>query len=611
MAMTRLKSWPVALYVAGLVLFYLGERLLPGSTVARIVLDGVGGVAMLTAVVVRFHERSGAGGDLRRTLTAVVVLMAGGLLALGLHWLASPSVVDALGLADDGAQRFEVVITVLWPIALACAVVPLVFVEVALLSAAASPVLEIGRVRRSLESGLALALVASLLFVVNYLAHEHNIREDLSYAKTTEPSPATLLLVESLAEPLRMVLFFSSADDVKEEVEPYFEQLAATAGNVTLEVFDHDAEPALAKELKARKNGTVVLVHGENSESYDIGTDADKAKNKLKKLDEEIHKRLIKVAKPELVAYLTTGHGERDWTSNEDSDKAGVGDLRTLLRMFNYKVQRLGLAEGLATEVPDDASVVIVVGPGKEFLPEEIASLQTYLARGGDLLVSLDPEEDVVLAELLGPLGIEFFPHTLTHDAEFIPKTKEITDRQLLFSTRFSSHPSVKPLQKNASRFPVVMARTGYLEAAKQPADGKPAVVLKSMPKTWADVDGDLEFSAADEKRKVYNIGMAVERSLSMGDGEEAVASRSLVLADADLISDLALRNEGNTNLVANGLKWLIGEEALAGELTSEEDQKIQHTRKKDMWWFYSTTFGIPALVMGVGVLVTLRRRVR
>jgi len=537
--------------------------------------------------------------------------MAGGLAALGLHWLASPAVVDALGLADDGAQRFEVVVSVLWPIALVCAVVPLVFVEVALLSAAASPVLEIGRVRRSLESGLALALVASLLFVVNYLAHEHNIREDLSYAKTTEPSPATLLLVESLADPLRIVLFFSAADDVKEEVEPYFEQLATTAEGVSLEVFDHDAEPALAKELKARKNGTVVLIHGENSESYDIGTDADKAKNKLKKLDEEIHKRLIKVAKPELVAYLTTGHGERDWTSTEDSEKAGIGDLRTLLRMFNYKVQRLGLAEGLATEVPEDASVVIVVGPSREFMPEEIASLQAYAARGGDLLVSLDPEEDVLLTEVLAPLGVEFFPQTLTHDTEFLPKTKEISDRQLLFSTRFSSHPSVKPLQKNASRFPVVMARTGYLEAAKQPADGKPEVVLKSMPKTWADTDGDLEFSAADEKRKVYNIGMAVERTVSMGDDEEEVSARTLVLADADMISDMALRNEGNTNLVANGLKWLIGEEALAGVLTSEEDQKIQHTRKKDMWWFYSTTFGIPALVMGVGVLVTIRRRAR
>ncbi len=609
--MTRLQNWPVAVFLAGLVFFYIGERLLADFGILGLAADGIGAVATLAALFVRIREWRTAPSDLRGTVGTVALLMVGALAAVGLHWLAARPVVEALGLADEAAHRFEVVIHVLWPIGLCAAVVPMVFVEVALLSTAAAPVLEIGRIRRSLEAGLVLALVASLLFVVNYLAHEHNIREDLSYAKTTEPSSATLLLVESLAEPLRIVLFFSAADEVKEEVEPYFEGLAAVGTDVTVEVFDHDAEPALAKELQARKNGTVVLVHGANSESYDIGTDADKAKNKLKKLDEEVHKRLIKVAKPELVAYLTTGHGERDWTSTKEEERAGLGDLRTLLRLFNYKVQRLGVVEGLAREVPDDASVVLIVGPTQEFMAEEIESLRAYLDRGGDLMVFLDPEQEVVLAEILGPLGLEFHREVLTHDEEFLPKTRQLTDRQLLFTNRFSAHASVKPLQKNASRFPVVVARAGYLEAAKAPADGKPEVVLKSMPKTWADVDGDLQFTGGSEKRRVYNMGMAVERSRTPAGEEEAVSSRTLVLADADMVSDIALRNEGNTNLVANGLKWLIGEEALAGELTSEEDQRIQHTRKKDLWWFYSTTFAIPMVVMGVGVLVTMRRRAR
>ena len=123
--MRRLQSWPVALYLAGLVLFYLGERLLPGSTVARIVLDGLGGAGMLAALGMRLKERASAAGDLRRTLSTVLILMVGGLVAVALHWLASPAVVDTLGLSDEGGRRFEVVVTVLWPIALACAVVPL------------------------------------------------------------------------------------------------------------------------------------------------------------------------------------------------------------------------------------------------------------------------------------------------------------------------------------------------------------------------------------------------------------------------------------------------------------------------------------------------------
>ena len=609
--MIRLKNWTVALFMAGLVFFFVGERLLVDFGLLRAGAGVVGGAAMAVAIVVRLMEWRSVPSDLRRSVGVVALLMIGSAAAMSLHWLAAAPVVDALGLVDEAAHRFEVVVNVLWPIALCATAVPLVFVEVALLSAAAAPVLEVGRVRRSLEAGLILALVASLLFVVNFLAHEHNIREDLSYAKTTEPSTATLLLVESLAEPLRIVLFFSSTDEVKEEVEPYFEALAATSETVTLEVFDHDAEPALAKELKARKNGFVVLAHGTNTESYDIGTDEDKAKNKLKKLDKEIHKRLIKVAKPELVAYLTTGHGERDWTSSKDEERAGLSALRTLLRLFNYKVERLGLVEGLATEVPEDASVVIIAGPTAEFADAEIASLKAYLDRGGDLMVFLDPEEEVTFAPLLSELGIEFHRQVLTHDQAYLPNSREKSDRQLLITNRYSSHPSVKPMQKNASRFPTVVARAGYLEASAAAADGKPEVILKSVPKTWADVDGDFEFDAGSEKRKVYNLGMAVERSVAVEEGEEPLSSRTMVLADADMVSDAALPNEGNQNLVAMGLKWLIGEEALAGELTSEEDQRIQHTRKKDLWWFYSTTFAIPLMVLGVGVLVTMRRRTR
>lgn len=609
--MIRLKNWTVALFGAGLVFFFVGERLLVDFGLLRLGADVVGAAAMGISIAVRLLEWRAVPSDLRRSVGVVALLMIGSAAAMSLHWLAAAPVVDALGLVDQTAHRFEVVVNVLWPIALCVTVVPLVFVEVALLSASAAPVLEVGRVRRSLESGLVLGLVASLLFVVNFLAHEHNIREDLSYAKTTEPSTATLLLVESLAEPLRIVLFFSAADEVKEEVEPYFEALAATNESVTLEVFDHDAEPALAKELKARKNGFVVLAHGSNTESYDIGTDEDKAKNKLKKLDKEIHKRLIKVAKPELVAYLTTGHGERDWTSSKDEARAGLSALRTLLRLFNYKVERLGLVEGLATEVPEDASVVIIVGPTAEFADAEIASLKAYLDRGGDLMVFLDPEEEVTFALLLSGLGIEFHRQVLTHDQAYLPNAHQLSDRQLLITNRYSSHPTVKPMQKNASRFPTVVARAGYLEASAAAADGKPEVILKSMPKTWADNEANFEFDAASEKRKVYNLGMAVERGISLGDGEVTLSSRVMVLADADMASDAALPNEGNQNIVANGLKWLIGEEALAGELNSEEDQRLQHTRKKDLWWFYSTTFAIPLMVLGVGVLVTMRRRAR
>jgi hypothetical protein len=83
---------------------------------------------------------------------------------------------------------------------------------------------------------------------------------------------------------------------------------------------------------------------------------------------------------------------------------------------------------------------------------------------------------------------------------------------------------------------------------------------------------------------------------------------RAFVVADADAVSDAALQNEGNVLLVADALHWLTGEESLAGARSVAEDVRIEHTKQKDLLWFYGTIFGAPALVLCSGLLYTRRR---
>jgi hypothetical protein len=44
-----------------------------------------------------------------------------------------------------------------------------------------------------------------------------------------------------------------------------------------------------------------------------------------------------------------------------------------------------------------------------------------------------------------------------------------------------------------------------------------------------------------------------------------------------------------------------------SGATNTEEDLHIEHTKQQDLVWFYSTIFGIPALVLAAGLFV--RRR--
>ena len=145
------QPWPLVALLFGLIFFYLGERLFPASLVTRVILDGIGGVLMIGAVAQRVRERSAARTDLKQALGTVLVFQILAVVAVGLHWVAAQSVVDGLGLTGEGAERFRVVVHVLWTMLLASSVLPLSFLEVSLISTSRAPVLEVKRVRRSAD----------------------------------------------------------------------------------------------------------------------------------------------------------------------------------------------------------------------------------------------------------------------------------------------------------------------------------------------------------------------------------------------------------------------------------------------------------------------------
>ena len=81
------------------------------------------------------------------------------------------------------------------------------------------------------------------------------------------------------------------------------------------------------------------------------------------------------------------------------------------------------------------------------------------------------------------------------------------------------------------------------------------------------------------------------------------------VIGDSDFMSDAAIRVAGNGLLALDTVRWLTGDEAYAGQTNVENDVPITHTRKQDVAWFYSSIFLMPALVIGLGLIVTRRRR--
>src|SRR5690606_21333896 len=195
-------------------------------------------------------------------------------------------------------------------------------------------------------------------------------------------------------EPVRVVAFFPDVNEVRSEVETYLRDLASGAPNLKVEIHDRLLVPKLAKELRAVQDGMAVLSRDSTVQTLSIGTDIEQARPKLKTLDRDFQEQMLKLARSKRTAYLTMGHGEINDSGRPRSGEAARSAqiVRTLLQKQNFTIRELGLSQGLAHDVPEDADVVLVLGPTEPLSREEIATLTRYAERGGRLVLALDPD---------------------------------------------------------------------------------------------------------------------------------------------------------------------------------------------------------------------------
>jgi hypothetical protein len=648
-------AWVAPGYIGGLVLLYIGERVIVAEDKLRMVVSALGIAFVLMTTVVRFLPQYRGTGDRASIERLLGWLSVAGLLGVIVYFASTSFGLEHLGIADLEAKargRAETLLFIAWVILIAISVLPMCFAEAALYPMRTATHLESRRVKAAAASGLALALAGAYCSLFVFAAGQTKAQVDYSYFKTSEPGSSTRKMIESFSgEPLKITAFFPDVSDVRGEVTAYLTDLTQGVPNVELSVVDRYLEPKLAKDLKVFSDGTIVFAKGDQQKTLTVGAEMQAARPKLKKLDKDVQEQLYKLLRSRRVAYLTVGHGEMNGATAEDKAKGRAADIfQEILRSQNYQIRSLGLGQGLGREVPDDAEVVIILGPTEPFAGEELDSLKRYAARGGHLLIALDadsvtndmpsatgPTEQAAVApagataptvaekgldDLAQVVGLDYSTALLANDSHHVRRRANNSDRALLISNRFSSHASVSTLSRNATRAAILFARTGSLVAAPN-TDVKVDMAVRAMGGTFADTNQNYEYDK-DEKKDTYNLVAAVSKAVPAAagqapppadaekkDGADAAKEmRAFVIADADSMSDLLMSNFGpNRLLLMDAIRWLGGEDSFAGEVNDEEDVRIEHSKQKDLAWFYSTIVGMPALVLGLGLTVARRAR--
>ncbi len=453
---------------------------------------------------------------------------------------------------------------------------------------------------------IAQALLAvALLGMLAFLSTRYHKRWDWTESGSHSLSEQTRKVLLGLTQDVEVTAFYQpvAAQPARDLLDRY--EYASQRFRVSF--VDPQARPGLVKELGVDEsklgNGLVVVKLGAEQVEVDELTE-QAVTNALVKLTRHEKKKV----------YFLTGHNERPAQGDGAGEEQGFQFAGEALQNENYVVEPLLLAA--KGEVPEDADVLVTAGPTQPFHPTEKEALKRYLARGGALLVLLDPRAQTDLYDLLDGWGVA------VGDDVVVDRVQGLFGRPVSpFAAEYPPHPITEGLRE-ATLFHV--ARSVQPKPEAGPAF---SVLVRTSAESWGERDVDGLFRAgraelgADDLRGPVTLAVAGQLDLS-GDGaapspeaaKEGEAAkpkgRLVVVGDADFATNGLLRQFRNRDFFVNSVNWLLGDvEAISVRADEARASRLQLTPQIFAQLRYLSLFVLPEAIAVAGVFVWWRRR--
>ncbi|HEY2433806.1 MAG TPA: Gldg family protein [Vicinamibacterales bacterium] len=445
-------------------------------------------------------------------------------------------------------------------------------------------------------------IVVAILAAINYLSTRHNRRWDLTGSKQFSLSDQTKKVLADLKSPVH-VQVFARSDDFQ-RYRDRLDQYTYQSKQLSVEYIDPEKRPGVAQQLGVTTLGTVVFEYQSRNEKSTSDSEQDLT-NALVKV---ITGRTPKV-------YFTSGHGEKE---AGNTDRLGYSSITGALSSNNFKVDKLVLAQ--QNGVPDDADVVVIAGPQTDFLTGEIDALKKYLAKGGKLLVMVDPivkENEPQPAQLEGLLKDWDIAagHDIVVDASGMGRLIG-ADASIPVAASYPSHPITEKFNL-LTAYPLARSMTP-IEGG---VNGHTAQrLVETSRQSWGETDlksvlgGKPELDPAKDKAGPVAIASAVSGAAAGAaadaNGDKKAETRLVAFGDSDFPANGFLGVQGNRDLFLNTVNWLAQQENLiAIRPRDPEDRRITLTADQQRRIFYLTVLIVPGLVLLAGVQTWWRRR--
>jgi len=428
-------------------------------------------------------------------------------------------------------------------------------------------------------------LLFCILGLFNYLGFKHPKQWDFSFAHNHSLTEQSKNIIQDFSEPIIFKIFTR-----KKNLATFFikiDQYRFANNLVEKEFIDIDLHPELVKKYNVIKDDTILISYkGRNvfvEELSELG----------------ITNALIRVKKdsrPKI--YYSIGHQELDFNRQ---DAGGLSRLKEMIESSNFELVPIELT--LQKNIPEDANLLMIIGPQSDFMAAEEKVVDAYITRGGSLFVALDPGTNgdrlPSLRRLLRKWKIDIKNNFVIDRVKFVQGSQTKIPMVNKWPSR---HQIVKGFKK-----PVFFPLVSSVVYTGEPGSFSSLAKTSAYPASWAEnsiqefISGNIIFQKEQDIKGPITLFGAWKSPVN--------STRIIAAGNSSFITNTYEKFGGNHHLVLNSVSWLVNEEKLISFNTPIiKNTPVFLAPGQISLIFFFTVILIPLLLISTSILFYRRR---
>ncbi len=354
--------------------------------------------------------------------------------------------------------------------------------------------------KRSTEAGanafISTIAILIILGLINFFGLRYSYQIDLTENRQFSLAPKTQQVVQNLPSQVKVLVFTQTPDAQTRELLGKYRRISND--KLLLQFVNPYQEPTLANKFEVRNVGDVYVA----SSDGELREFVQSVNQQTPLVEEKLTNGLLRLTGDRRKVYFLQGHGQRSLDPRGGSISQAVNGLQAQ----NIATAPINLIE--SKTIPEDATLLAIIGPERALAPGEIQEIKAYLNRGGNLLLAIDPKTDPGLNSLLEEWGVTL-DQTLAIDGTGNGQAFRLGPATPLI-TNYGNHPITRDFGNGVSFYP--LARPIQVKEIEG-IEATPFLITNEP--SWAESEPDnptLSFDPQKDRPGPLYLGVALVR---------------------------------------------------------------------------------------------------